>query len=97
MIEQVECRRDEVKEKFQEVDHITIEDVDQLIRQPLAIEGKIHIYNRIWHKLAKNEMENYKCDVQLGFKSANYPNLEELLGFGTDGGISWDISFIQIF
>ena len=27
-----------------------------------------------------NEMENYRCDVQLGFESANYPNIEELLG-----------------
>ena len=80
MIEQVELQQDESKEKIQGLDHITIEDVDQLIKQPLAIEGKIHIYNRIWHKLAKNEMENYKCDVQLGFESANYPNTKELLG-----------------
>ena len=79
MIEQVERRRDEAREKIQGLDPITIQDVDQLIRQPLAIESKIHIYIRIWHKLAKNEMDNYKCDVQLGFESANYPNIEELL------------------
>ena len=54
--------------------------MDQLIRQPLAIEGKIHIYIRIWHKLAKSEMKNYKSDAQLGFESANYPNIMELLG-----------------
>ena len=83
MIEQVEHRRDETKEKIQGLDHISIGDVNQLIRQPLAIEGKIHIYIRIWHKLAKNEMDNYKCDAQLGFKSANYPNIEELLGIWT--------------
>ena len=80
MIEQVERRRDEAREKIQGLNHITIEDVDHLIRQPLAIEGKVHIYIRIWHRLAKNEMDNYKCDVQLGFESANYPNIEELLG-----------------
>ena len=80
MIEQVERRRDEAREKIQGLNHITIEDVDLLIRQPLAIEGKVHIYICIWHKLAKTEMENYKCDVQLGFESTNYPNIEELLG-----------------
>ena len=80
MIEQVEHWWNEARKKIQGLDHITIQDVDQLIRQPLSIEGKIHIYIRIWHKLAKNEMENYKCDVQLGFESANYPNIEELLG-----------------
>ena len=80
MIEEVERQQDEAKEKIQGLGHITIEDVDQLIRHPLAIEGKIHIHNRIWHKLVKNEMENYKCDAQLGLKSANYPNIEELLG-----------------
>ena len=69
-----------MKEKNEALDHITIEDVDQLTRQHLAIEGKIHIYIHIWHKLAKNEMENCKCDVQLGFESTNYPNIEELLG-----------------
>ena len=42
MIEQVEQIQDKTKEK------IGIEDVDRLIKQPLAIEGKIHIYIRIW-------------------------------------------------
>ena len=80
IIEQVERWRDEAREKIQGLNHITIEDVDRLIKQLLAIEGKVHIYIHIWHKLAKNEMENYNCDVQLGFESANYPNIEELLG-----------------
>ena len=53
--------------------------MDQLIKQPLAIEGKSHIYICIWHKLAKNEIEDHKCDAQLGLESANYPNLDELL------------------
>ena len=79
-IEQVERRRDDAREKIQGLDHITIEDMDQLIKQQLAIEGKVHIYIRIWNKLAKNEMENYKCDAQLGFESANYLNIDELLG-----------------
>ena len=52
MIEQVKLQQDESKEKIQGLDHITIEDVDQLIRQPLYIEGNIHIYIRIQHKLA---------------------------------------------
>ena len=68
MIEQVERRCDETKWKIQGLDHISIKDMDQLIRQPLDIEGKIHIFIRIWHKLAKNEMENFKCDAQLGFE-----------------------------
>ena len=80
MIVQVECQWDKEKEKIQGLDHISIADVDLLIRQHLAIEGKIHIYIHIWHKLTKNKMENYKCDAQLGFKSANYRNIEELLG-----------------
>ena len=80
MIKQVERQRDEAREKIQGLYHITIEDVDLLIRQPLAIEGKVHVYIRIWHNLAKNEMENYKCDAQLGFESANYPNIEKFLG-----------------
>ena len=80
MIEQVERRRDEAREKIQGLNHIMIEDVDRLIRKLLAIEGKVHIYICIWHKLAKNEMENYRYNVQLGFESANYPNIEELLG-----------------
>ena len=79
MIEQVEQRQDEAKEKIQGLDHIDIEDMDRIIKQPLSIEGKIHIYIRIWHKLAKNEMDNHKCDAQLGLKSANYPNIQELL------------------
>ena len=79
MIEQVEHRRDEAKEKIQELNHISIEDMDQLIIQPLDIKGNIHIFFFIWHKLAKNEMENFKCGAQLGFKSTNYPNIDKLL------------------
>ena len=56
MIEQVEQRRDEATEKISGLIHISIDDVDRLIKQPLSIEGKIHIYIRIWHKLAKNEI-----------------------------------------
>ena len=83
MIEQVEGRRDEAKYKIQQLNHISIEDVDQLIRQPLAIEGKIHIFVCIWHKLDKNEMENFKCDAQLGYESMNYPNINELMDIWT--------------
>ena len=79
MIEQVERRCEEAKENIKGLDHISIGDVDQLIRKPLTMKGKIHIFIRLWNKLAKNEMENFRCDVQLGFKSANYPNIEELL------------------
>ena len=76
MIEQVEQRQDEAKEKIQGLDHIDIEDVDLLIKQPLPIEGKSHIYICIWQMLAKNEMENHKCDAQIRLESANYPNIE---------------------
>ena len=79
MIEQVEQWRYEEKEKIQGLSHISTDDVDQLIKQPFAIEGKIHIYIRICHKLAKNEIEDHKCDAQLRLESANYPNLDELL------------------
>ena len=83
MIEQIELRCEETKGKIQCLNHVSIEDLDRLIRQPLSIEGKIHISYRIWHKLAKNEMENFNCDTQLGFESANYPNIDELLRIWT--------------
>ena len=79
MIEQVEQRPDQATKKIQVLSHISMDDVNLLIKQPLSIEGKIHIYIRIWHKLAKNEIEDHKCDAQLGLESANYPNLDELL------------------
>ena len=79
MIEQVEQQRDEAKEKIQGLSCISIDYVDQLIKQPFSIKGKIHINIRILHKLAKNEIEYHKCDSQLGLESANYPNLDELL------------------
>ena len=79
MIERVEQRRDEAKEKIKELDHVGIDDVDRLIKQPFVVEGKIHIYIHFWHKLAKNEIEDHKCNAQLGIESASYPNIEELL------------------
>ena len=79
MIEQVERRCEEAKEKIKVLDHTNIIDVDQLISHPLTMQGKIHIFICLWHKLAKNEMENFRCDVHLGFESANYPNIDELL------------------
>ena len=80
MIEQVEQRSDEVEEKIKELDHISIDDVDRLIKWPFVVEGKIHIYICVWHKLAKNEIEDHKCDAQLGIESSSYPDIEELLG-----------------
>ena len=44
MIEKVEQRRDEREEKIKKFDHVSIHDVDQLIRQPFAVERNIHIF-----------------------------------------------------
>ena len=79
MIEQVEKRRDDQEEKIKDLDHISIHDVEQLIKQPFVVKSKIHGYIQVWHKLAKNEVEDYKCNAQLGIESATYPDIEELL------------------
>ena len=79
MIEQVEKRWDEGEEKIKKLDHVSIHAVDYLIRQPFAMETKIHIFIQFWHKLAKHEIEDHKCNAQLGIESANYPDIEELL------------------
>ena len=70
---------DEGEEKIKSLDHVSIHDVDQLIKQPFAVEGKIHIYNRFWHKLAKNEIEDHKCNAQLGIESSSYPDIKDFL------------------
>ena len=80
IIEQVEQRRDEAEEKIKGLDHVCIDDVDWLIKLPFAVEGKIHIYICFWHNLAKNEIEDHKCNAQLGIEFASYPDIEELLG-----------------
>ena len=79
MIEQVEQWRDEGEEKIKKLDHVIIHDVDQLIRKPFAVERKIHIFIQFWHKLAKNEIEDYKCNAHVCIESASYPDIEELL------------------
>ena len=79
MIEQVEQQRNAEEENIKKLDHISIHDVEQLIKQPFAVHGKIHVYIRVWHKLAKNEVEDYKCNAQLGIESATYPGIEEML------------------
>ena len=94
MIEQVEQQRGEAEEKIKELDHISIDDLDRLIKWPFAVEGKIHIYIHVWHKLSKNEIEDHKCNVQLCIESTSYPAIEDLLGIWKYGGILWDISFV---
>ena len=79
MINQVERRCEEAKENIKEIDDIIIGDVDKLMNKPFTMQGNIHIFIHIWHKLAKNEMENFRCDIQLGFESVKYPNIDELL------------------
>ena len=44
MIKQVEKRRDDQEEKIKKLDHISIHDVEQLIKQPFAVQNKIHVY-----------------------------------------------------
>ena len=79
VIEEVEQRKGEIEEKIEGLSHIGIDDVDQLIKQPLAIEGNIYVYIHIWHKLAKNELEDHKCNAQLRLEYANHPHIGELL------------------
>ena len=68
-----------MKEKIKELDHVSIDDVDRLIKQPFAVEGNIHIYIHFWHKVSKNEIEDHKCNAQIGIESTSYPDIEELL------------------
>ena len=68
MIEQVVKRRDDQEEKIKELDHISIHDVEQLIKHPFAVQIKIHLYIQVLHKLAKNEVKDYKCNSQLGIE-----------------------------
>ena len=79
MIEQVEKQRDEGEEMIKKLDQVNIHDVDQLIKRPFAVEGKIHIYIWFWHNPAKNEIEDHKCNAHIGIESSSYPNIEELL------------------
>ena len=44
MIEQVEQRHDEGEEKINKLEHVSIHNVDQLIRHPFVVERKIHIF-----------------------------------------------------
>ena len=79
MIEQVEKLRDEGEDKIKKLDHVSIHDVDHLIRQPFAVEKKINIYIQFWHKMDKNDIEDHKCNARLGIEFASYPDIEELL------------------
>ena len=79
MIEPVERRYEEAKENIKELNHVSIGDVDQLIRKPSTMQGEIHIFVRLWHKFSKNEMGNFRCDIQLGFEYAKYPNIDKLM------------------
>ena len=79
VIEQVEQCRDEEEEKIKGLDYISIHDLGRLIKKPFIMEGKIHIFIRLWHKLVKNELEDHRCNSQVGIESANYPDIEELL------------------
>ena len=79
MIKKVKKRRDDQEEKIKELDHISIHNVEQLIKQPFAVQSKIHVYIQVWHKLDKNEVEDYKCNAQLVIESTTYPDIEELL------------------
>ena len=75
MVEQVDRQRDEAREKIQGLNHITIEDVDHLIRQSLAIEGKVHVYIRIWHKLAKMKWRIINVMLKLVLNQLTIPTL----------------------
>ena len=75
MIKQVEHQQDEAKDKIQGLDHITIEGVDQLIRQPLAIDDKIHIYIYIWHKLVKMKWKTINVMLNLVLNQLTIPTL----------------------
>ena len=71
--------RDEEEEKIKKIDHVNIHDVDWLIKWPFAVEWNMHIYILFWHEMAKNEIEDHKCNAQLGIESASYPDIEEML------------------
>ena len=68
MVEQVEHRYNEAKEKIKCLDHISIEYINRLIRQPLATKGNTTFLSAFGTSSLKRKMEYFKCDAQLGFE-----------------------------
>ena len=87
VIEQVEQRMDEEEDKIKGLDFISIHDLERLIKQPFVMEGKIHIFIRLWHKLVKNELEDCRCNAQVGIESIT-SILRSSYEFGRFGEIS---------
>ena len=57
MIEQIEHQCDEAKEKFQCLDHISIEDIGQLIRQTIYTEGNTMFLSTVGTSSLKTKLK----------------------------------------
>ena len=79
MVEHIEDRYLKSKERIEQLDHIHIVEIKELIKSPIASEMKINFFLHEWEKVKKREIESLSCKDQLQIEHAQYQYVEDLL------------------
>ena len=61
MMERVEGECSKDKEKIDELDHIHVADIKELIKSPITSKMRIKLFLREWEKVKRRENESLIC------------------------------------
>ena len=94
MIDPVEQRRDEEEEKIKKLNHVSIHDVDRLIKRPFAVEGRFTSTFNFGINWIKMRLNITSAMSSLSLNSLVTLIFRNCYVFGKFGEILWDFSFV---
>ena len=79
MIEQIEEKYLKSKDHIEQLGHIDITQIKELIQSLIASKIKINLFLREWENVKKSEIEALSCKAQLKLEHAQYQYIEYFL------------------
>ena len=67
------------KEKIEQLNHVHIAQIKELIESPINSQMRINLFLREWDKVKKREIESLICKAQLQLEHAQYQDIVDLL------------------
>ena len=84
-LEEIESDFDKTKEQILEITQLTMEEIKQLIKRPLASLMRIGLFLKEWTKIKKKEIASLICKVELHLENAQFKDIQNLM----DAFVKW--------
>ena len=78
-LEQVEQHFDVAKEQIQQINQLTLQEIERWIENPYSLMALIQVYLKEWKKLKKKEITSQIYKTKIHLKHSHFQEIDELM------------------